>query len=126
MAAAPKERAYQKYAWVFPFVLGFFFVVIGPLAIIRGYTAVGVSQEPALTPSVAINDLNSLAQEIGLFNIFYGVLMIIVGWLGIRNGTKFAKCQRQLRVSFLTPSTADMDGLGSKSVLQLTCAKPRN
>ncbi len=45
---------------------------------------------PVSTPQGSISIMTLLNQGIGLFDFFFGVLMIIVGWLGIRKGEIFA------------------------------------
>jgi hypothetical protein len=84
-----------KYAWVFPFVLGVFFI-IGGLQIIIAATTGGCATTclgdpvPGGTPIGSARLMTSYVQEIGLFNFFFGGIMIMVGYLGIRRGVKFA------------------------------------
>ncbi len=68
MAVPQQEKGYQKYAWVFPFILGIFLIVVTGVALLA--SAIGF--------------------QLALLNSFFGVLMIVVGWLGIRKGEKFA------------------------------------
>ena len=85
------EKAYEKYAWILPFVFGLFLLIIdGPALMTYGYQAECGCTMPSSTPSVAINHLNSQAQEIGFFAAYTGVLIAAIAWTGFRRGQKWS------------------------------------
>jgi hypothetical protein len=85
-----KDRAYIKYAWVFPFVLGLFSIVVGLLPLVNGWTAIcSGCQVP--TSSTIVGYLNMFAGEVGLAILFYGgILTAMVAWVGFRKWVKLA------------------------------------
>ncbi len=91
MTSLAKEKGYQKYAWTLPFILGLFFIVGGVPTIIYGLSAVcTVCQLPADTSALTVRGVNIDAQEIGLFNFSFGVLLAAVSWRGYRIGERWA------------------------------------
>ncbi len=86
-----KERAYEKYAWVFPLIPSSFFVVIGMVGIASVCTSTCLGTPvPASTPSDAISLLTTHAQLISLFELWVGILMVAVACTGLRRARKWA------------------------------------
>ncbi len=91
MTKPTTEKAYEKYAWTLLFVLGIFFaVIVGPIHIILGYIGAGGGPLPASTPAVAINEANSLAQSLGLFILFDGIIVAAIALTGFREHQRWA------------------------------------
>jgi hypothetical protein len=91
VALLREEKAYEKYAWTLLFVLGMFYaVIVGPIHIILGYIGAGGGPLPASTPAAAINEANSLAQSLGLFILFDGILVAGIAWTGFRGHQRWA------------------------------------
>lgn len=82
----PAGRGYSKYAWMLPLVTGIIFVTVGGPALAYYGCSMGCFGPaiPASTPAAAMTNLNLLVQEIAMFNFFFGVLLILVSWMGFR------------------------------------------
>jgi hypothetical protein len=86
-----KERAYEKFAWVFPLIPSSFFVLIGMVGIVSVCTSTCLGTPvPASTPPDAISLLTTHAQLISLFELWIGILMVAVAWTGLRRAQKWA------------------------------------
>ncbi len=118
-------RAYEKYAWTLPLVLGIFYaVIVGPIHIILGYIGAGGGPLPASTPAVAINEANSLAQSLGLFILFNGVLVAAIAWTGFREHQRWAWYFMLWFLAFLVADVVLAGGLDPPALVGIALAVP--
>lgn len=90
--SVPSEKSYIKYAWIFPFITGLSFATFFGPGLMYGGCSLGCFGPaiPASTPQAAMINLDLLANEIGMFAFFMGILMIMASRMGFSTGNKLS------------------------------------
>jgi hypothetical protein len=84
-----KKKVGSRFVWVLPVIAGAFFIFLGAVRFSIGGCDASVcfgDTVPSATPAAAVRIMIGLAQEIALFDIFLGALIIGAAWGGLRNG----------------------------------------
>ena len=101
MAVVRKEKAYEKYAWVIPFVMGLFFLVsmaatflfpvilTGAEGAVQSLTGSTFSQLAASSPGVA-NYVYYLIRILAIFSAGLGAFFAVVSATAYRKGEAWA------------------------------------
>ncbi len=101
MAAVRKKKAYEKYAWVIPFVMGLFFmlsmavtflspvILTGAEGAVESLTGLTFSQLAASNPGVA-NYIYHLIRILAIFSSGLGAFFAVVSATAYRRGELWA------------------------------------
>ncbi len=88
--AVRTEKAYEKYAWVLPFMFGVFLAtLIGGSFMILRHTAEGVPL-PASTPAAAVDRIDTVYLFSGLTLVFVGLSIALVSFTSFRMAQRWA------------------------------------